>query len=216
MAVATAAPITAMVGNVPIAVGFGNGSHAPAGYIVATVVSSVFSPSATRRWPSTYHHHRRVLRLHLPRLGPHRRDGQRRTDHRWPTWCSRASLIGIFSFFFQNFVQSQLGIHIHWIIPALLMLTVNAIPDLLRRQPDREGARRIPGDRDRHARPRRAGGAGQGRRSGGFRGRRDHQPHRCVLPGRRNRRCQCRFGPVLRLLVVGRLRIDRDVRRGVA
>ena len=29
MAVATAAPITAMVGNVPIAVGFGNGSHAP-------------------------------------------------------------------------------------------------------------------------------------------------------------------------------------------
>jgi len=31
MAVATAAPITAMVGNVPIAVGFGNGAYAPAG-----------------------------------------------------------------------------------------------------------------------------------------------------------------------------------------
>ena len=43
MAVATAAPITAMVGNVPIAVGFGNGSHAPAGYIVATVVLSLFA-----------------------------------------------------------------------------------------------------------------------------------------------------------------------------
>ena len=43
MAVATAAPITAMVGNVPIAVGFGNGSHAPAGYIVATVVLGLFA-----------------------------------------------------------------------------------------------------------------------------------------------------------------------------
>ncbi len=43
MAVATAAPITAMVGNVPIAVGFGNGSHAPAGYLVATSCSSLFA-----------------------------------------------------------------------------------------------------------------------------------------------------------------------------
>src|SRR6185312_5351696 len=43
MAVATAAPITAMVGNVPIAVGFGNGRYAPAGFIVATVVLSLFA-----------------------------------------------------------------------------------------------------------------------------------------------------------------------------
>src|SRR6195952_1809034 len=43
MAVATAAPITAMVGNVPIAVGLGNGSHAPAGYLVATVVLGLFA-----------------------------------------------------------------------------------------------------------------------------------------------------------------------------
>jgi len=43
MAVATAAPITAMVGNVPIAVGFGNGSHAPAGYLFATIVLGLFA-----------------------------------------------------------------------------------------------------------------------------------------------------------------------------
>src|SRR3712207_4305395 len=43
MAVATAAPITAMVGNVPIAVGFGNGPNAPAGYLVATIVLSLFA-----------------------------------------------------------------------------------------------------------------------------------------------------------------------------
>ena len=43
MAVATAAPITAMVGNVPIAIGFGNGIYAPAGYLVATIVLSLFA-----------------------------------------------------------------------------------------------------------------------------------------------------------------------------
>ncbi|MFJ6619502.1 hypothetical protein ACIQOW_18215 [Kitasatospora sp. NPDC091335] len=43
MALATAAPITAMTGNLPIVVGQGNGVGAPAAYIVATVVLTVFS-----------------------------------------------------------------------------------------------------------------------------------------------------------------------------
>lgn len=43
MAVANAAPITAMTGNVPIAVGYGNGVAAPAGFIVATVVLTIFA-----------------------------------------------------------------------------------------------------------------------------------------------------------------------------
>ena len=43
MALANAAPITAMTGNVPIAVGFGNGTGAPAGYLVATVVLTIFT-----------------------------------------------------------------------------------------------------------------------------------------------------------------------------
>ncbi len=43
MAVANAAPITAMTGNVPIAVGYGNGLGAPAGYFVATVVLTLFT-----------------------------------------------------------------------------------------------------------------------------------------------------------------------------
>jgi amino acid transporter len=42
MALATAAPITAMTGNVPIAVGYGNGIHAPAGFLVATVILTIF------------------------------------------------------------------------------------------------------------------------------------------------------------------------------
>ncbi|GAA4108820.1 APC family permease [Nocardioides fonticola] len=43
MAVANAAPITAMTGNVPIAVGYGNGIGAPAGFLVATVILTIFS-----------------------------------------------------------------------------------------------------------------------------------------------------------------------------
>jgi amino acid transporter len=43
MAVANAAPITAMTGNVPIAVGYGNGIGAPAGFLVATVVLTLFT-----------------------------------------------------------------------------------------------------------------------------------------------------------------------------
>jgi amino acid transporter len=43
MAVANAAPITAMTGNVPIAVGFGNGLGAPAGFLFATIALTLFS-----------------------------------------------------------------------------------------------------------------------------------------------------------------------------
>ena len=43
MALATAAPITAMTGNVPIAVGFGNGMYAPGGYIFAGIILTIFT-----------------------------------------------------------------------------------------------------------------------------------------------------------------------------
>ncbi|WP_217369378.1 APC family permease [Nonomuraea antri] len=47
MAVATAAPITAMTGNVPIVVGQGNGLGVPAAYLFATVVLTIFSVGYT-------------------------------------------------------------------------------------------------------------------------------------------------------------------------
>lgn len=43
MVVAFSAPISAMTANLPVAVGFGNGSGAPAGFIIATVVLTIFS-----------------------------------------------------------------------------------------------------------------------------------------------------------------------------
>lgn len=43
MVVAFSAPITAMTGNLPVAVGFGNGLGAPGGFVIATVVLTIFS-----------------------------------------------------------------------------------------------------------------------------------------------------------------------------
>ncbi len=43
MALSGAAPITAMTGNVPIAIGYGNGIHAPGGFVFATIVLVLFT-----------------------------------------------------------------------------------------------------------------------------------------------------------------------------
>jgi amino acid transporter len=125
MAVATAAPITAMVGNVPIAVGFGNGSHAPAGYIVATVVLGLFAIGYA------------TMAKHITTTGAfygYISHGLGRVVGMasgllitMAYVVFEASLIGIFSFFFKNFLSSQFNVEIHWILPALLMLSLNAI-----------------------------------------------------------------------------------------
>ncbi len=125
MAVATAAPITAMVGNVPIAVGFGNGSHAPAGYLVATIVLSLFAIGYA------------TMAKHLTATGAFygyiahglgRIMGMASGALITMAYVVfEGSLIGIFSYFFVNLVQSVFGIGIHWIIPALLMLVLNGI-----------------------------------------------------------------------------------------
>jgi amino acid transporter len=125
MAVATAAPITAMVGNVPIAVGFGNGSHAPAGYLVATIVLGLFAIgyatmakhiTATGAFYGFISHGLgRIVGMASGLLIT------------MAYIVFEASLIGIFAFFFKNFLSSQFGVEIHWIIPALLMLALNAI-----------------------------------------------------------------------------------------
>ena len=43
LTVTGAAPISAMLGNVPVAVGSGNGVYAPAGFLLATIILTVFS-----------------------------------------------------------------------------------------------------------------------------------------------------------------------------
>jgi amino acid transporter len=125
MAVATAAPITAMVGNVPIAVGFGNGSHAPAGYLVATIVLGLFAIGYA------------TMAKHITATGAfygYISHGLGRVVGMasgviitMAYIVFEGSLIGIFSFFFQDLFASQFNVHVHWLIPALLMLALNCI-----------------------------------------------------------------------------------------
>lgn len=125
MAVATAAPITAMVGNVPIAVGFGNGANAPAGYFVATIVLTLFSigyAAMSRHITATgafygyiSHGLGRVIGLGAGFL----------TALAYIVF--EASIIGIFAFFGNDLFKSLFGLDVPWIVFALGMLAVNAV-----------------------------------------------------------------------------------------
>ena len=124
MAVATAAPITAMVGNVPIAVGFGNGRYAPAGFIVATVVLSLFAvgySAMARHITATGAFYGfvsyglgRVMGLAAGAL----------TTLAYVVF--EPSLVGIFGYFANSFFSAHTGVDISWIWFALLMLAINA------------------------------------------------------------------------------------------
>jgi amino acid transporter len=124
MAVATAAPITAMTGNVPVAVGFGNGTGAPAGYIFATVVLTVFSvgyvsmsrhiTAAGAFYGYISHGLGRVVGMASGLLAV------------LAYVVFEASLVGIFSYFANSTFNEQLGIDIPWQVFAILMLAINA------------------------------------------------------------------------------------------
>ncbi|WOP17516.1 APC family permease [Raineyella sp. LH-20] len=125
MSVATAAPITAMVGNVPIAVGFGNGAAAPAGYLVATIVLTLFAigyAAMSRHITATgafygyiSHGLGRVAGLSAGLL----------TTVAYMVF--EASLVGIFAFFTSGLVETLFGLTVPWIVFALLMLAANAL-----------------------------------------------------------------------------------------
>lgn len=125
MAVATAAPITAMVGNVPIAVGFGNGAYAPAGYFVATIVLTLFAigyAAMSKHITATgafygyiSHGLGRIIGLGAGFL----------TALAYIVF--EASIIGIFAFFGNDLFKSLFHVDVPWIVFAIGMLAVNAI-----------------------------------------------------------------------------------------
>ena len=125
MAVATAAPITAMVGNVPIAVGFGNGANAPAGYFVATIVLTLFAigyAAMSKHITATgafygyiSHGLGRVIGLGAGFL----------TALAYIVF--EASIVGIFAFFGNDLFKSLFGVDVPWIVFGLGMLAVNAL-----------------------------------------------------------------------------------------
>ena len=122
MVVAFSAPITAMTGNVHVAVGYGNGLGAPAGFVVACIVLTIFSVGFV------------AMARHITAAGA------------FYTFVSRgisrpvglgagvmsmlaymlieAALIGLFSVFCETTIQSQFGIDLPWIVYGVLGMIV--------------------------------------------------------------------------------------------
>jgi amino acid transporter len=120
MVIAFSAPITAMTGNVPVAVGYGNGTGAPAGFIVATVVLTVFAigfvtlakyvTSSAAFYGFISHGLGRPIGMAsglLVMVG---------------YMTIVAALIGIFAAFAKTTLDSQLGIDLPWHVYAALMV----------------------------------------------------------------------------------------------
>ncbi len=124
MAVATAAPITAMVGNVPIAIGSGNGAYAPAGYMVATIVLGLFAVgySAMARHITATGAFYGFISYGLGRVVGLAAGALTTLAY----VVFEASLAGIFGFFASSFVATRIGLDVSWIWFALLMLAINA------------------------------------------------------------------------------------------
>ncbi|MFI9247187.1 APC family permease [Streptomyces sp. NPDC053086] len=124
MAVATAAPITAMTGNVPFMVASGNGVGAPASYLVAMVVLAIFSVGFTS------------MAKHITSTGAFYgfiSYGLGRTvglaSGLLATFAYvvfEPALIGIFSTFATTTLKDQTGLHVPWWAFAVLMLAINA------------------------------------------------------------------------------------------
>lgn len=112
MVVAFSAPISAMTANLPVAVGFGNGPGAPAGFVIATVVLTIFSVGFV------------ALARHITAAGAFYTFVSRGWS-RVPGLAAgvmsmfvymimEAGVIGVFSAFAQQAAAGYLGVHAPW------------------------------------------------------------------------------------------------------
>jgi len=118
MAVANAAPITAMTGNVPIAVGYGNGIGAPAGYLVATIVLTLFTIGFVQmaRYITTAGAFYGFITHGLGQVWGMAAG----TLATMAYIVFEGSLIGIFSFFTNDALKRWLGLDVNWLLLALV------------------------------------------------------------------------------------------------
>ena len=124
MAVANAAPITAMTGNVPIAVGYGNGIGAPAGYLVATIVLTLFTVGyvAMARYITTAGAFYGFITHGLGQVWGMASGALATMAY----VVFEGSLIGIFSFFTHDALNRWLGIDANWLIIAMIGIAIIA------------------------------------------------------------------------------------------
>ncbi|MBB4946373.1 amino acid transporter [Kitasatospora gansuensis] len=125
MALATAAPITAMTGNLPVVVGGGNGVHAPAGFLFVTVVLTVFTVGYVS------------MAKHITTAGAFYgfvSQGLGRVVGMASGLLAvlayvvfEASIVGIFAYFSQQAFEAQFGLDLPWQVFALVMLAITAV-----------------------------------------------------------------------------------------
>jgi amino acid transporter len=123
MAVATAAPITSMAGNLPFVIGLGSGLYAPGAFVFCTVIMTIFAvgynamsrhiTSAGAFYGYVSHGLGQAIGLSAGLLAC------------LAYMVFEISLIGIFAYFVQQFLLVQFDVVIGWMVPALLMLAVN-------------------------------------------------------------------------------------------
>jgi amino acid transporter len=117
LTVTGAAPMSAMLGNVPFAAGFGNGIYVPAAFLLATIVLTIFSVgyAAMATKVSSVGGFYSFISLGLGR------------DLGMAAGISslacysvfEASLYGLFAFFGNSFISAHFGINVPWIYLAL-------------------------------------------------------------------------------------------------
>lgn len=125
IAVANAAPITAMTGNVPIAVGYGNGIGAPAGFLVATIVLTLFAVGFVE------------MARHITTAGAFYGFITQGLGQVWGMASGalatmayvvfEGSLIGIFSYFTNDALNRWFGVDVNWLLLAVVGIVVIAV-----------------------------------------------------------------------------------------
>jgi len=118
MAVANAAPITAMTGNVPIAVGFGNGIAAPAGFLVATIVLTLFTVGfvSMARYITTAGAFYGFITHGLGQVWGMASGVLATMSY----VVFEGSLIGIFSYFTNDALDRWTGLDVNWLLIAVI------------------------------------------------------------------------------------------------
>src|SRR4249920_3523187 len=113
LTVTGAAPMSAMLGNVPFAAGFGNGIYIPAAFLLATIVLTIFSvgfAAMAQKVSSVGGFYSYIS------LGLGRDMGMAAGMASFVSYSVfEASLCGLFAYFGNAWLQTHLGLNVPWI-----------------------------------------------------------------------------------------------------
>ena len=125
LAVTGAAPMSAMLGNVPFAAGYGIGSYTPAAFLLATIVLTIFSigyAAMAARVSSVGGFYSFISQ------GIGREVGMSAGITSLACYSLfEASLTGLFAFFGNKWLSDHFGINVPWVVLALLMIALIAV-----------------------------------------------------------------------------------------